>query len=181
MSSMKKLTISALCVALCVILPQVIPGQELRSLLSPMHLPVLLCGLVCGWSYGIACGAMGPALSSLITSMPPTAQLVPMIPELCAYGLMAGLLMQVIRTGKLYADLYLSLVPAMLVGRVVGGVARALFFMAQAKSYSIALWVGSYLTGTLPGIILQLVLLPILVVALTKAKLLPERYPAQAV
>ncbi len=179
MSSMKKLTISALCVALCVILPQVIPGQELRSLLSPMHLPVLLCGLVCGWPYGAACGVMGPVLSSLITSMPPTAPLVPMIPELCAYGLMAGLLMQVIRTGKLYADLYLSLVPAMLIGRVVGGVARALFFMAQAKSYSIALWVGSYLTGTLPGIILQLVLLPILVVALTKAKLIPERYPAR--
>ncbi len=134
MSSMKKLTISALCVALCVILPQAIPGQELRSLLSPMHLPVLLCGLVCGWPYGAACGVMGPVLSSLITGMPPTAQLVAMVPELCAYGLMAGLLMKLIHTGKQSADLYLSLIPAMLIGRVGGGVARALFFMAQAKS-----------------------------------------------
>jgi len=102
-----------------------------------------------------------------------------MVPELCAYGLFSGLLLQWIRTGKLYADLYLSLIPAMLAGRVVGGVARALFLMAQSKGYSVALWVGSYLTGTLPGIVLQLVLLPVLVAALIRARLIPERYPAQ--
>ncbi len=177
MSSVKKSCLCALCIALCCVLPTVFHAAGLGMAFSPMHLPVLLCGLLCGWPYGAVCGVVGPILSSLLTSMPGTAQLIPMVPELCAYGLFAGLGMGLIRTGRLTADLYLSLVPAMLLGRVAGGLTRSLLYLGGSEPYTLALWAGSYLAGTLPGAVTQLIVLPILVLALTKAALIPPRYP----
>ena len=111
--------------------------------------------------------------------MPPVTALISMIPELCVYGLATGLGMKLIRTGKTLLDLYLSLLPALVLGRVAGGVAQALFYLSAAKSYTIALWAGSYVVGTLPAIVLQLVLLPALVWALMRVGLIPARYPAK--
>ena len=124
------------------------------------------------------CGVAGPLLSCLTTGMPSAARLLYMAPELCAYGLFCGLLLRFIRTGRTTADLYLTLVPAMVLGRVVGGAARAMFALYNAESYSLALWVGAYVVETLPGAILQLVFLPALVLVLTRAKLIPARYGA---
>ncbi len=180
MSALKKTCFCAICTALCYVLPLAFHALASGSLLSPMHIPVLLCGLICGWPYGLFCGAAGPLLSSLLSGMPSAAALVSMIPELCAYGVFTGLLMKRVRTGTLLADLYLSLAPAMLLGRVVGGLVRAVVFLSSAQSYSVALWAGSYLVGTLPGIVLHLILLPAVVVLLTKARLIPVRYPKSA-
>ncbi len=177
MSKVKKLCVCAFCIALCYVLPVAFHALGLGMALSPMHMPVLLCGLVCGWGYGALCGIAGPALSSLLSSMPAAAQLPYMIPELCAYGLLTGLLMKWIRTGKTAADLYLAMVPAMLLGRVVGGLVRAAFFLANAQSYTLAMWAGAYLTGTLPGAVLHLAVVPALVLVLTRAGLIPARYP----
>ncbi len=99
-----------------------------------------------------------------------------MIPELCVYGLFSGLLLKWFRTGHAYADLYLALVPAMLLGRIAGGIARAIFYLPSGQPYSLALWASSYLVGTLPGIILHLVILPPLVLLMMKARLIPQRY-----
>ncbi len=180
MSSVKKMTICAICVALCAVLPPVFHMLALGSVLSPMHIPVLLCGLVCGWPYGLFCGVAGPLVAHLVNGQPGAAMLVSMIPELMAYGLACGLLMKLIRTGNSYADIYCSLAPAMLLGRVVGGVARALFLMGDGESYTLAMWAGAYLVQAIPGIILHLVLVPALVLALTKARLVPARYTRQA-
>lgn len=177
MSSVKKICICALCIALCCVLPTAFHGLGLGAALSPMHLPVLLCGLICGWGLGAVCGVAGPILSSVITGMPDAAMLMHMVPELCVYGLCAGLLMKWVRTGTLYADLYLALVPAMLLGRVVGGAVQALEYLGGTESYSLAMWVSGYFVGTLPGVLLQLVVLPALVLAVMKAGLIPARYP----
>lgn len=177
MSSVKKITICAVCIALCAVLPPVFHMLALGSVLSPMHIPVLLCGLACGWPYGAFCGLAGPLVAHLINGAPAAAMLVSMVPELVAYGLVCGLLMKLIHTGNLYADIYCALVPAMLVGRVVGGVARALFLMGSGGSYTLAMWAGAYFVQAVPGIILHLILVPALVVALMKAKLIPARYP----
>ena len=120
MSSVKKISICAICTALCTVLPPVFHMVGLGSVFSPMHIPVLLCGLVCGWPYGALCGLVGPAISSLSTGMPGPAYLIHMAPELCVYGLVCGLLMAVVHTGRPYADLYCALIPAMLLGRVAG-------------------------------------------------------------
>ena len=176
MSAVKKSIITAVCIALCVVLPQAFHAiPNAGSIYLPMHIPVLLCGLICGWPYGLLCGLAGPALSALITGMPPAAVLPGMMVECGVYGLAAGLLMQLVRTKRLYADLYISLVAAMLLGRVVSGAAKALIF--SAGSYSMASWVaGSFVTALL-GIIIQLALLPSIVYALMRARLIPQRYP----
>ena len=177
MSAVKKITISAVCVALCCVLPMAFHSVGLGTAFSPLHIPVLLCGCLCGSSYGLICGLVGPLLSSVITSMPGPAMLPSMVPELMTYGLVTGLLMRFVHTGKLYGDLYISLGCAMVLGRVVGGIAKSLIFMGSGEAFTLALWASGYFVATLPGIVCHLILIPVLVLALTKAKLVPARYP----
>jgi len=173
MTKTKRLIFAGLCVALGVVLPVAFHSiANAGSILLPMHIPVLLCGLVCGWPFGLACGALTPLLSSLFTGMPPAAMLPSMIAELAVYGLVSGLLMQKIKTGKLLLDLYLSLIAAMLAGRLVFGLLNALIF--RAGSFSLPLWLTASFVTALPGIIIQLIVLPVLVLALQKTKLISE-------
>ena len=176
MSAVKKSIITAVCIALCVVLPQAFHAvPNAGAIYLPMHIPVLLCGLICGWSYGLLCGLAGPALSALLTGMPPAAVLPGMLVECGVYVLAAGLLMQLVRTKHLYADLYISLAAAMLLGRVVSGIAKALIF--SAGSYSMVSWVAGSFVTALPVIVIQLALLPSIVYALMRARLIPQRYP----
>ena len=82
MSSAKRITLCAVCIALCYALPIAFHAVGLGGTLSPMHIPVLLCGLVCGGASGLICGIIGPVLSSLLSGMPPMLMLIRMIPEL---------------------------------------------------------------------------------------------------
>ena len=181
MSTVKKMCICAFLTAMCYVLPQAFHILPLGTALSPMHLPVLLCGLVCGWPYGLFCGLVGPVLSHLLSWMPPVPVLISMVPELGVYGLAAGLGMKLIRTGRTLPDIYFSLLPALVLGRIAGGVAKVLFYLSTAESYTVAMWVSSYIVGTLPAIVLQLMLLPALVCGLMRAGLIPARYAARPV
>lgn len=162
---MKKLTVlnksilTALCIALCVVLPMTLHAIPKGGVLfSPMHLPVLLCGLVCGAPFGLVCGILGPLVSSLLTGMPVFGYMPVMMIELGLYGLISGLVMQFLRSGKLVVDLYAALVIAMLGGRVITGILRALIF--AGGSYSWSAWATGYFVSCLPGIIIQLILIP---------------------
>ncbi len=173
MTPVKRLVTAAICAALCVVLPMAfhaIPNGG--SVILPMHIPVLLCGLVCGWPYGLVCGLLGPFLSSF-TGMPPLSVLPSMMVECGVYGLVTGLMMKYVRTGKATADLYISMVTAMVLGRVVAGLAKALIFAPGTPAFA---WVTTSLVTGIPGIIIQLVVMPLLIVALTRAKLLKKRY-----
>ena len=177
MTPVTKCATTAVCMALCVVLPMALHAiPNAGKLFSPMHIPVLLCGLLCGWQYGLACGLVGPVLSSLLTSMPPmgTPTLYGMIIELAVYGLVTGLMMKLVHTKSQTADLYISLVSAMLAGRVIGGLSKALFF--SAGSYTFSAWASAYFTAGLPGILIHLILVPVLYLALCKAHLVPARY-----
>jgi hypothetical protein len=176
MKPIKRITITAVCIALCYVLPIAFHGIGLGSILSPMHIPVLLCGLVCGGGWGALCGIFGPVLSSLLSGMPPMLMLIRMIPELAIYGLAGGLAMHFIRTGKATLDVYISLGLAMIAGRIVGGIATAIFMAATSGVYSLTLWLTSYFVEAIPGIAAHLVLVPLLVLTLTKAKVIPGRY-----
>jgi riboflavin transporter FmnP len=176
MTTVKRAIITAVCAALAVVLPiafHAVPNAGPTFL--PMHIPVLLAGLICGWEYGLICGIVGPLLSTLFTGMPPMAYLPSMLIELAVYGAATGLLMSIVRAKSIYADLYISLVGGMLIGRIVAGICTALIF--AAGKYSLAAWATSYLVSGLPGIVIQLVLLPSIVFALERAKLIPLRYP----
>ncbi len=178
MSKIKRICICAICIALCYVLPIALHSFGLGSILSPMHIPVLLCGLVCGSFYGVFCGIAGPIISSILSGMPPVTMLFSMIPELIVYGLVTGLLMKWVRTGKLIPDVYISLAVAMVLGRIVGGIAKALFIAINATgdAFTLGIWATSYFVGTLPGIVVHLILVPLLVTVLMKTKVIPTRY-----
>ena len=177
MTKTRKLISTALCAALCVVLPiafHTIPNAG--AIFLPMHIPVLLCGFLCGWPYGLACGMLGPVLSHLLTQMPPAALLPSMLCELAVYGLVTGLLYPRMRTRSEAAAIYVPLLSAMVCGRLVNGALNALIF--QAGRYSLELWLSASVTTALPGIAIQLVVLPVLLGALRKAGFLRRTAPA---
>lgn len=174
-SYVKKIIITAMCIALCVVLPMAFHAiPNAGNIFCPMHIPVLLCGLICGGGYGVICGVAGPLLSSVITGMPPMVYLPSMMAELVVYGLITGIMMKIIHTKKLYVDLYISLIVGMIVGRIIAGILKALIFMPG--QYSIAVWATAYFVTAWPAIVIQLVLIPTIIVALEKAKLISVRY-----
>ena len=178
MSMIKKMVLTGCCIALCIVLPyafHMIPNGG--TIFCPMHIPVLICGLACGWQYGMICGVSGVFLSSILTGMPPVAILPSMMVELAVYGLVTGILMKVIKIGKVYVDLYISLVVAMIVGRVVYGCVSAILLTNGGTS--IVMWATVKFVTGLPGILLQLVLVPSIVFALMKAKVIPMKYNAK--
>lgn len=179
LTPVKKLVFTAVCAALCLVLPMAFHSvPNAGTIFLPMHIPVLLCGLICGWPYGGVCGIVGPLLSSLVTGMPPAAMLPSMMVECCAYGFVTGMLMRHVHTKHAVADLYISLVSAMVVGRAVAGFAKAWIFTPGISPFA---WVTTSLIAGIPGIVIQLILMPMVVLALTKAKLIPNRYPKETV
>ena len=176
MSNVKKSIITAVCIALCYVIPLMFHGiQNAGNIFCPMHIPVFICGLICGWQYGLLCGIAGPALSSALSGMPPVAILPSMMVELAAYGTAAGLMMKLVRTKSTYADLYISLIAAIVCGRVLAGLAKALIF--ARGSYSMSAWIAGSVVTSWPGTVIQLVFIPTIVFALMKSHLVPERYP----
>ena len=173
-SNVRKMVYTAVCAALCLVLPMAFHAiPNAGQVILPMHIPVLLCGLICGWPYGAVCGLIGPFISSVITGMPPAAMLPSMMVECAVYGFSSGLLMKYVRTGKPGVDLYICLVGAMVLGRVAAGFAKAWIFTPGVSPFA---WVTTSLVTGIPGIVLQLVLVPLVVAALTRARLIPNRY-----
>ena len=174
-TAVKKLTLSAMFLALGLLLP-FLTGQiqQFGNMLLPMHLPVLLCGLLCGWKYGLVVGTATPLLRSLLFFMPPffpTA--VAMAFELATYGCMVGvfLLLSGRRLRHPLAKVYAALIPAMLLGRIVwGGVMTVLMGLGKV-SFSFQIFLTSAFVTALPGIVLQLVLIPALVLLLQRTGL----------
>ena len=169
----RQMVLTALFIAIGVVLPQafhMIPNAG--SVILPMHIPVLLAGLVCGPVFGLVCGIITPTLSSLITGMPPMAYLPSMLCELAIYGLVSGLVTKVVKTGKPIVDIYVALITSMLAGRVIYGIVNALIF--RAGEYNMTMWLTASFVTALPGIIIQLVAIPIIIMALRKAKLIEK-------
>ena len=167
-----KLTYAGVCLALCLVLP-FLTGQipQIGSKLLPMHIPVLLCGFLCGPVWGLAVGLIAPILRSLLFGMPPLfPTATAMAFELAAYGLLSGLFYKLLPKKTPY--LYLALILAMIGGRLVWGLVMTLLMGAAGKSFTLAaFWAGAF-ANAWPGIVLQLVLIPPVVAALKKAKLM---------
>ena len=167
----QKLVAAALCLALCLLLP-FLTGQipQIGSALSPMHIPVLLCGFICGWPYALVVGFVAPLLRHLLFTMPPMMTAIPMAFELATYGLVTGILYALLP--KKIGYIYVSLIGAMLAGRVVWGIVRwGMMVMGFSPFGFQAFLAGAFLTA-IPGIICHIILIPILVIALKKAKLI---------
>ncbi len=168
---MKKLVTAALCLALCLVLPFLTANSmALGNMLSLMHLPVLLCGLTCSWPLGLLVGFTAPLLRCFLLGAPPVMIAVPMAFELAVYGLVCGLLYS--RTKGKKVGIYLALIPALVAGRIMAALVKfAMLGLGYLESFTLGQFVQAYLVVQWPGIVLQLVLIPLVVFALQKAKL----------
>lgn len=173
----KKMITTGLLIAISVLLPQVFHmfgGEAPGRIFLPMHIGIFLVGFIAGGWYGMAAGFFTPVLSFAITGMPSIPILFFMMFELAAYGAVSGFL----RFGSTFESKKLSIYPkliiSMLVGRIVGGIvmwAAALLFSLEInpiKSITASLVAG------LPGIAIQLLLVPAIYIILKQGGLLLE-------
>lgn len=170
--SIRNLVLAALFLALGLILP-FFTGQipQIGRMLLPMHIPVLICGLICGWQYGAIIGFVLPLLRYVLFGMPPIFPTgIAMSFELATYGLVVGALYAHSRWKCIFA-LYRSLLVAMVVGRIVWGVAEIILLGLGGQTFTWELFLSGALLTAVPGIILQLVLIPALMVALDRTGL----------
>lgn len=171
-NSLQKMVLAALFLALAYVMP-FLTGQipEIGSMLCPLHIPVLLCGFICGWPWGIAVGFIAPLFRSLTLGMPPffpTA--VCMAFELAAYGAISGWMHTLLPRKKVY--IYVSLLTAMIIGRLVWGVAMFVCMGINGGSFTVAAFLAGAFLNAIPGIIVQIVLIPILVMILDNPKIM---------
>lgn len=170
--TVKNLTLSAMFLALCMILPFITGGvPRIGNAISPMHIPVLICGFVCGWQYGAAVGFIAPLMRSLLFFMPPMYPIaVSMAFELAAYGLLCGLLYKAFPKKNVY--IYPALIISMLGGRAVWGIARYIMAGLSGSEFSMAMFVAGAFTQAVPAIICHILLVPPVVMAFKKTKLM---------
>lgn len=169
----KKLVISAMFIAIGLVLP-FITGQipEFGKMLLPMHIPVMLCGFICGWPYGLIVGAVTPVLRSFLFGQPvifPMA--VAMALELAAYGAVCGILYKILPKKKWI--FYPELIISMIAGRIVYALFMTVLSGVTSVKFVITAWVISEIPSAFPGLILQIVLIPTLLIILQHAKLIP--------
>ncbi len=167
----KTLVLTALCLALCLVLP-FLTGQlqQIGQALAPMHLPVFLCGFLCGPVYAMCVGAIAPLLRFALFGMPvlfPTG--IAMCFELFTYGLTVGVLDK--RLPQKPWAVYVTLICAMLLGRIVWGIIRLILSGVSGSAFTWSMFLGGAVLNAIPGIIVQIVLVPVLVLALRKAKI----------
>lgn len=122
----------------------------------PMHLPIILVGLLAGPYAGAAAGLLGPLASHLMTGMPGSVMLPFMMIELCAYGALSGI----------FKNIHIPVIAKVLITQIGGRVIRALAILIAVyafgnESIKVSVIWNSIAVG-LPGLILQLSLLPLL-------------------
>lgn len=166
------LTLAAMFMAIGLVLP-FLTGQiqQIGNMLLPMHIPVLLCGLICGWQYGLIVGFILPLFRYMLFGMPvlfPTG--VAMAFELAAYGSVIGWLYSHSRWQCVIA-LYRCMILAMLAGRAVWGIAQIVLLGIDGNGFTWKMFMAGAFLNAIPGIILQLILIPAVMVALNRTGL----------
>lgn len=169
--SLFKMILAALFLVLAYLMP-FLTGQipEIGSKLCPLHIPVILSGFICGWHWGLAVGFIAPIFRSLTIGMPPIfPTAVCMAFELATYGLIAGLMNKVLPRKKPY--IYCSLITAMIIGRLVWGIAMFLCMGINSGAFTFKVFMAGAFTNAIPGIIVQIVLVPIVVMIFDNPKM----------
>ena len=159
--ALRRMVLSAMFLAIGLVLPFV-TGQipQIGSMLLPMHIPVLLCGLICGWGYGATVGLVLPLLRSVLFGMPPLyPTAISMAVELCVYGLAVGFIYGLFKKQNLLA-VYIALIPSMILGRVAWGGCQTVLLSMQGNAFTAKAFLAGALLNAVPGIIIQLLLIP---------------------
>ncbi|MCF6461820.1 ECF transporter S component [Clostridium sp. Cult1] len=161
----KDLVTAAVLIAIGIILPMIIHISGINgAVFLPMHIPVLISGLILGSSLGFIVGVISPILNHILTGMPPVPILWIMLVELAVYGLISG---------YLYRRVKMTLMPSLIFSMIIGRVSAALMVLLLGTFFSLPLPpLGIYIKGititALPGIIIQILLIPSIVRAYEK-------------
>ena len=167
MKQTKRITVMAMLLALGLVLPYAFHGIPKGGMLfSPLHMPSLIGGLLLGPVEGAVVGVLCPVLNSMITGMPQGNTLVAMCFELPVYAIVTGIMMCVLKNQKDGIKIYASLMIAMLLGRVAGGIVQA--FILGFSNYSLRMWATGYFVSAFPGIVMHLLVIPPVCMALKK-------------
>ena len=169
-----KLVYAAVCLALAMVLP-FLTGQipQIGSALGPMHIAIYICGFVCGGPYGLIVGFVAPLLRFALFGMPPIFPTgLAMAFELAAYGLISGVLYRILP--KKIPYIYVSLISAMVGGRIVWGIAQFIIMGLQGSEFPMSVFIAGAVTNAIPGIILHIVFIPLVVIALKKAHIIED-------
>ena len=167
-NDIKKLTLAAMFLALAFVMP-FLTGQipQIGSKLCPMHIPVLLCGFFCGAPWGLVVGFVAPLLRSFTLGMPPMFPTAfCMAFELAAYGFVAGWLHN--KLPKKNGYIYVSLLSAMVIGRLVWGIVMFSCMGFDASKFGISAFLAGAIVNAIPGILVQIILIPVIVILLKK-------------
>ena len=160
----RMMVLAGMFLAVGIVLPSITGSiKEIGDSLLPLHLVVMLCGVICGWQYALPVGLVLPFLRSAFFRMPPFyPNAVWMALELATYGFVIGSLFTM---RKKYSRVWLlvCLVCAMLAGRVVWGIAKAILLGIAGKPFGMQAFVIGGFVDAVPGIILQFILVPLIV------------------
>lgn len=171
--SLRNLVLSTMFTTIGLVLP-FITGQipQIGNLLLPMHIPVFLCGLICGWRSGLMVGFVLPLLRSIVFGMPvlyPNA--IAMAVELAVYGFVSGFLYYHTKRQNVFA-IYKSLVIAMFLGRIAWGLMEVILLGLKNNAFTLKMFITGAFINAIPGIILQLILIPSILSAVKRADIL---------
>lgn len=167
-----RMILASMFLALGIILPFLTGNvQFLGNQFLPMHLPVLICGFVCGYKYGGLIGFITPLFRAVLIGMPPLYPVALVMSfELSIYGLVIGLLYQSLP--KNIFNIYVSLIGAMILGRLGWGLFAYLIYPGAGFSFSAQIFINTALVTAIPGIVFQLIFIPILIIFMQKNKVL---------
>lgn len=175
-SAIKNLTLSAMFIALGLVLP-FLTGQipQFGNALLPMHIPIFLCGLICGWKYGAPAGFILPLIRYALFGMPVIFPIgIAMAFELAVYGLIAGLFYErSLRQNVI--TLYRSVITAMITGRIIWGIVQFLLLGIGGEGFTWKMFIAGAFLNAVPGIILQLIIIPAIMVMLNRTGLVRFR------
>lgn len=166
----KEMVYAALFLALALLLPFLTANnRELGNIICIMHFPIFLAAYLIDYRYSMMVGFIAPLLRSFIFGMPqmiPTA--ISMAFELLTYACVCGILYRAFK--KKVWGIYISLLVSMVVGRVVSGIVKAIIMGANGSKLTFDVFFATNVIKTLPGIGLQIIIIPLLVMTLRKAK-----------
>ena len=167
----RNIVLAGLFIALGLILP-FFTGQipSIGNKLLPMHLPVLLCGFLLGGPIGLVVGFILPILRSVLFGMPPLyPAALAMSLELATYGFVTGFLYR--KLPKTTINIFVCLISAMVAGRIAWGISMLTFLGFSSGKFTLSMFLGGAFINSLPGLIIQLVIIPVILIALRKVKL----------
>ena len=87
--------------------------------------------------------------------------------ELATYGFIAGFLYNKLPKKKI--NVYVSLISAMVIGRLVWGVVMFGCMGFDISKFGLSAFLAGAVLNAIPGIIIQIIFIPIVVIALEKA------------